>query len=65
MWNEPNADSTVVVIDAALPCASTMLIWLVPCSGVGGAGVVGGPNSPGFAVPMVCCSEISAARPAR
>ena len=26
MWNEPNADSTVVVSDAALPCASMMLI---------------------------------------
>src|SRR5829696_3220958 len=48
MWNEPNADSTVVVSAAALPCVSTMLIWLVPCSGVGGAGSVGGPNSPGF-----------------
>src|SRR6476619_4900743 len=53
MWNEPNADSTVVVIEAALPLVSTMLIWLVPCSGGGGAGAVGGPNSPGFAVPMV------------
>ena len=53
MWNEPNADSTVVVIEAALPPVSTMLIWLVPCSGGGGGGAVGGPNSPGFAVPMV------------
>jgi hypothetical protein len=26
MWNEPNADATVVVSAAALPCASTMLI---------------------------------------
>ena len=65
MWNEPNADSTVVVSAAALPYSSTTLIWLVPCSGMG-AGVAGGAaNSPGFAVPMLRCSEISAARPAR
>ena len=40
-WNEPNDDSTVVVNDAALPSASTMLTWLVPCSGTGGAGDAG------------------------
>src|SRR5690348_14778162 len=33
MWNDPNADSTVVVSAAALPSESTTLTWLVPCSG--------------------------------
>ena len=65
MWNAPNADSMVVVNDAALPCRSTTLMWLVPCSGGAGTGAMGGPNSPGCAVPMVRSGEISAARPAR
>ena len=33
MWKEPNAASTLVVIDAALPSPSTTLMWLVPFSG--------------------------------
>ncbi|CQD14171.1 hypothetical protein BN970_02848 [Mycolicibacterium conceptionense] len=52
MWKEPNADSIVVVRDAALPKLSMMLIWLVPCSGAGGM-VIGGAKSPGVATPIV------------
>ncbi|SLA03969.1 Uncharacterised protein [Mycobacteroides abscessus subsp. abscessus] len=32
MWKLPNADSTVVVIDATLPYLSATVMWLVPCS---------------------------------
>ena len=65
MWKEPKADSTVVVSEAALPYSSITLIWLVPPSGMGAAVAGGAPNSPGFAVPMLRSTEISAARPAR
>ena len=41
------------------------LTWLVPCSVPGGATSVGMPKSPGLAVPMLRCGEITAARPAR
>ncbi|CFR93583.1 Uncharacterised protein [Mycobacterium tuberculosis] len=50
---------------AALPYESTTLRWLVPCSGTGGATAVGAPKSPGLALPMLCCGEISAARAAK
>src|SRR5690606_1968324 len=49
--NEPNDDSMEVVNAAALPCASTMLMWLVPCSGTGTGAPAGASNSPGGAVP--------------
>ncbi|SKT83474.1 Uncharacterised protein [Mycobacteroides abscessus subsp. abscessus] len=65
MWNEPNADSTVVVSDAALPRESTTVTWLVPCSGVDTAADAGMLNSPGLAMPIVVSPEISRARPAR
>ena len=39
--------SIVVVIDTALPCASTTLTWLVPCEGCSAIGpqATGGVNS--------------------
>ena len=66
MWNEPNADSTVVVSDGGVALCVDDADLAGAVLGDRGAGVVGGaPNSPGFAVPMLRCSEISAARPAR
>ncbi|SKV73881.1 Uncharacterised protein [Mycobacteroides abscessus subsp. massiliense] len=65
MWKEPNADSTVVVSDAALPCLSTTVTWLVPCSGVDTAAEAGTLNSPALAVPIVFSPEISLARALR
>ena len=63
MWNEPNADSTVVVIAAALPYLSTTEMWLVPCSRSWVCGLSGtGPKSPGCAVPIDRFGSISAAR---
>lgn len=62
----PNEDSTVVVIDSALPKRSMMETWLVPLSFARtcapAAAAPGG--SPGVAAPM-SRSPISAARDAR
>jgi hypothetical protein len=38
IWRAPKTSSMVVVMARALPCASTMLMWLVPYSGWGAIG---------------------------
>jgi len=65
MMREPNAASTEDVIATARPSASTMLTWLVPCSGCPGCGAktreAAPAGSPGCACIMLC-APISAAR---
>jgi hypothetical protein len=57
IWREPNCASMVVVMASALPSASTMLMWDVPCSGWSaiGAALLRTPSgSPGRATCMLC-----------
>ena len=64
IWRAPKASSMVVVIASALPCASTMLMWLVPysgCSGMGAKLVFTAPGWPGCAT-FRLCAPMSAAR---
>ncbi len=58
----------VVVIETALPCPSTMAIWLVPATSSTGssASVTLSPGGvPGCARPIDFSAAISFARPAR
>ena len=56
-------DSTVVVMDTALPCLSTMVKCVVPLSGVLSTPIGTGPRLPACAVPAraagVCSRQIS------
>ena len=71
IWRAPKASSMVVVMASALPCASMMLMWLVPYSGCAAMGAYDEfklPGTPGCATfidrPPGPCA-ISLARSAR
>ncbi len=46
MMRLPNGASTLVVMDATLPCASTMTKWLVPGTSACPTGAVRRPRGP-------------------
>ena len=65
MWYEPKPLSTVVVITSALPFLSTIVMWVVPLSGVRSTPSGTAPRLPATAVPMLVEKLSRSARPRR
>ena len=64
----PKKPSMVVVIETALPCASTMAMWLVPAissTGSSASATLRPGGVPGCALPMDFSAAMSFARSAR
>ncbi|MNL12877.1 hypothetical protein D3C87_1337580 [compost metagenome] len=65
MWNEPMLPSTVVVITTTLPCLSTTVKCVVPCSSVLSMPSGTSPRSPALARFMLFVRLMRLARPCR